>query len=564
MESESESTPRSVARAGTASRRGRVDRVWPPARFPPGRRSRIRCGSRLEHERHQSAGGRDRRDRVLGANGDRRSTRRADTMNRLAIAMISGSTAIASAIGCSSSVTDHDGETRWLRPCNVDSDCDHGLSCLCNTCTHPCGGTDCGRLGTNAACVTLTPSSLSADCELAPGIALCSEACSKDADCSAAGSGLRCIGGACLAGSSESRGSKPTSTATWLTDLITAICTWAVRCGEFPDGPTCRISVGPAISLDDFNTASAALTAVSDGNAAFDATAATACLEALSNVDCSEKSWTLSGVPASCAAAFSGSVPDGAACIDDVECSPGSMCIIDSTTTCQGTCTPASGGPCRTSADCPSGQACATVPGSGAGPGFWGSGTCFPVKPPGVNSGDPCGAPVECAPGLYCGAAGLCAADVGAGTRCGGFDGPRCASGLACAPSDDGTTNTCMPEAKLGDPCTSLFQCGAQYAVSDLICDVAGTHTCVRRPSTGPCVLVRGIDTCDPATSYCDVPFGSTTSGTGTCKAWVSLGAQCSPPINDGFDPCGPFGTCEGSWPSARCVARGMPACTPK
>ena len=237
-----------------------------------------------------------------------------------------------------------------------------------------------------------------------------------------------------------------------------------------------------------------------------------------------------------------------------MECATGSLCLVASTVTCEGTCTPITAGYCRMDADCPADQFCQGVP--WWGPGFWVSGSCAPLIPPGATEGDPCGMPVQCAQGLSClggPAPATCGASAGEGERCGGRVGPGCALGLACVTSDDGTSETCMPEAKLGDPCTSLFQCGAQYRLSDMICDLTGSHTCVPRPSTGPCVLVNGVNACDPVTSFCD---GS--GDVGACKPWLSLDASCVFPTN-GFDPCGPQASCQGS----QCVSTVAPVCTP-
>jgi hypothetical protein len=236
------------------------------------------------------------------------------------------------------------------------------------------------------------------------------------------------------------------------------------------------------------------------------------------------------------------------------------MCIIDSTMTCTGTCTPAGGAGCRMNSDCPADQQC----GGGAweGPGFWLSGGCNPLVPPGATAGDLCGNPVACAPGLFCAggpAPARCAAGPGPGEPCGSQNpGSGCAPGLACTPSDDGKALTCMPEAKLGDPCTSLFQCGAQYRLSNIICDVNGSHTCVHRPSTGPCVLVERTNSCDPVIGFCDG-----TAGAATCRPWFSVGEPCVFPIfpTQGLDPCGPGAGCQGAVGAARCTLE--PECFP-
>jgi hypothetical protein len=470
-------------------------------------------------------------------------------MNGISRVLAVGSLAIATAIGCSSSVTDPDSETHWLRKCDADADCGPGLSCLCNTCTRACQASGCRGLGASAACVTLTPSG-SDSCQMAPGVAFCTTACSNDADCRAAGSNFRCIGGACLAGPVHGA---PTSPSTWVTDVLDAWCARAVRCAAFPDGATCKASRDSVFPVDGFNSASAAITAVSNGTATFDSTAATSCLNVLSHLDCGVEFWAPSSTTAPCDAAFSGSVPDGGACIDDVECAKGSLC--DTTgrpePVCGGTCTPASDQSCRANTDCSSGEYCiAGLFSSGSGFGSWGG--CDTSTPPGANPGDPCGTPTQCAPGLSCSggpAPALCGPAASIGESCGGFVGPSCAPGLACVGSINPNPGTCMPVAKLGDSCTSLLQCGAQYEMSDIICDTTGSHTCVHRPATGSCVLMSGVNTCDPTVSYCD-----DSTGVGTCKPWLSSGAPCVFPTN-GFDPCGPGNSCQGSGDSARCTS---------
>jgi hypothetical protein len=368
----------------------------------------------------------------------------------------------------------------------------------------------------------------------------------SDCICDAIGTG-----GTTVTGGTINVGADTVTVSTWVTDLVAAYCTWAIRCGEFPDAAACKAYMGPQFAAVNFNQASAAVTAVSDGKAQFDPTQAASCLTALSNLDCDVDFLSLSSIPEPCAVAFSGSVSDGGACIDDVECANGSMCVIDWTTTCDGTCMPTSEWACRTNDDCPSQQYCAAV--VMQGPGLWGSGVCEAIVPPGATAGDPCGMPVQCAPGLSCvgGAApARCAAAAGTGATCGGFSG-SCAPGLACVTSDDGTTATCMPPAKLGDACTSLFQCGAQYKLSDIICDETVTHTCVHRPSTGPCSVVNRMNTCDPVTSYCDATAG-------TCRPWLSQGAACVFP-SSGIDPCGIWNSCSGP-----VCAPLLGACTPK
>jgi hypothetical protein len=329
--------------------------------------------------------------------------------------------------------------------------------------------------------------------------------------------------------------------SSWVTDLTAAYCSWATRCGKFRDSATCSALMSPQFGVVNFNQAPAAITSVSNETARFNPAQASSCLMALSNLDCDIDLLDPSATPESCSIVFSGSVSSGGACINDVECAQGAMCIVTSTMACAGVCTPVSSGNCRTDDDCLGQRYCASVLMQGSG--LDGSGVCEDVVPPGTSAGDPCGNPVQCASGLSCAggpAPARCVLAAKAGERCGGFGGPSCNAGLACVPSDDGATSTCMVPASLGEPCTSLFQCGAQFELSDIICDERDTQTCVYRPRTGSCVVSNGLNTCDPVTGYCD---GSTNGG--TCNPWLEQGAECPDLTVNGIGPCGLWNTCQ-------------------
>jgi hypothetical protein len=361
-------------------------------------------------------------------------------------------------------------------------------------------------------------------------------------------------------GGKAANGSAGMTAATWVADLTAAYCAWAIKCGRFSGESACTAYMGPQFAVVNVNTPAAAVVAVSKGTALFDPSQARSCLTALTDSDCDK--YLLAGppilVPQACAAAFSGSTAAGGACIDDVECSSGSICVDASTQTCEGTCTPVPAGGCRTNDDCPANEYCSGV--SLKGSGLWGAGNCEMIVPPGAVAGDVCGWPVQCGPGLICmgpmaplhcvDAAAL--TTLGPGATCGGFGSHTCGAGLACVPSDDGQTSSCMPPAKLGDPCTTLFQCGAQYELNDIVCDEARTHTCVHRTSTGPCKNVNRQGSCDPVTSYCD-------SSTETCRPRLPLGAACTVP-STASDPCAVGTQCAGGVCSLLLVG----ACTPR
>jgi hypothetical protein len=378
--------------------------------------------------------------------------------------------------------------------------------------------------------------------------------CASDSDCSSGevcGQKRYCVDRA----APEDGGEASVTPSTWVTGLIAAYCAQAVRCGQFPDSAVCDAFMGPQIAVDNFNSPTAAITAVVGRKAQFDSAKAASCLAAFSEMDCDLASSNLASVPVACTSVFSGSVSDGGTCIDDVECATGSMCVIASTTTCEGTCTPANGGPCRTNGDCLPRQYCAGVPWQG--PGVWGSGVCADAVPPGNTEGAPCGTPVPCAQGLSCfggpapARCGVAVGEEGAPCRLLGAPGPTCASDLVCVISHDGMTGSCMPPAKRGETCTSLLQCDAEYSFARTICDENGSHTCVPRPSKGACTVVNGVNTCDPVISYCDA---------GTCKPWLPEGSPCTFPTSNGLDPCGRWSSCQGGV----CTSTLAPACTPK
>jgi hypothetical protein len=131
-------------------------------------------------------------------------------MNAFGATVTVGLAVLAAAIGCSSSDSagspdvNPDSETNWLRVCDMDADCGRGLSCICNTCTRTCNSDACTAVSLKAECVTPAPTALSAACPGAPRAPLCTRSCSRDADCTALGAALRCVGGACLASDASS------------------------------------------------------------------------------------------------------------------------------------------------------------------------------------------------------------------------------------------------------------------------------------------------------------------------------------------------------------------------
>lgn len=107
------------------------------------------------------------------------------------------------AAGCGHTVErSGNSNTNWLRSCDTDDECG-GLECLCGVCTRSCDAQTCRAIDSLAACVTPGPSAFAACGRDFVDTALCTIACTRDADCATVSASLLCIGGACLAGSTR-------------------------------------------------------------------------------------------------------------------------------------------------------------------------------------------------------------------------------------------------------------------------------------------------------------------------------------------------------------------------
>ena len=97
--------------------------------------------------------------------------------------------------GCGATDTDNggtDSNTHWLEPCESDSQCDEGLSCVCGVCTEPCDDDDaCSGLA-GASCA------LANTCAGPRDETSCVVECRNDGDCSDLGSSFLCDGGQCV------------------------------------------------------------------------------------------------------------------------------------------------------------------------------------------------------------------------------------------------------------------------------------------------------------------------------------------------------------------------------
>jgi glucuronoarabinoxylan endo-1,4-beta-xylanase len=88
-----------------------------------------------------------------------------------------------------------DSQTNWLRECQIDSQCDSSLSCVCGVCTKACNETSACSTLKGTACVKSSDAAAVAQCDGAPPSApgLCMPRC-DDAGCP---SDQMCVAGVC-------------------------------------------------------------------------------------------------------------------------------------------------------------------------------------------------------------------------------------------------------------------------------------------------------------------------------------------------------------------------------
>jgi hypothetical protein len=304
-----------------------------------------------------------------------------------------------------------------------------------------------------------------------------------------------------------------------------AQCKVLVQCGEISDLDTCRKAHLPG----DPNTLSVSeLAAVTMKLAAYDAKQAASCVDALSQRGCDSTSESARALPAPCLAVFAGTVHDGGACAQDVECisltcsAPTTCDAACCVGTCAGDAAPgfaAVGEPCGGASQCDAATAyCDQV-----------ALICAPFKPAGAL----CEASTECAYGLDCSPAGACAALPKLGDACTG----ACRdNGTTC----NATSQTCVRVGLEGAACNTSADCSPLYQCSSNKQCTAGVALGQACTLTTPCAG-RG--------TVCDVPDGETQ---GTCVTAKAAGATCTLDADCQSDFCDPHTlTCQ---PQTVCV----------
>lgn len=234
---------------------------------------------------------------------------------------------------------------------------------------------------------------------------------------------------------------------------------------------------------------------VAAGRVVYRADLAKACADAWAGATCD----TLEVAARACLEAeiLAGTVPNGSACRDDVECANG-HCRMEAS--CPGVCTAyvAADGICNIAgAECAPHLYCDS------------RGRCVAMPTPSGQQGQAC-VVGGCAPGLYCDAAtSTCAPRKKSGSCADARD--ACAFGYPCTES-----GTCVAYAGRGERCGPEAWCGAGWACID--------GTCGPAPAIGsPCAPSQRAGTnCTPG-AYCD------TSGTSfICRARKPGGAPCA------------------------------------
>lgn len=202
--------------------------------------------------------------------------------------------------------------------------------------------------------------------------------------------------------------------------------------------------------------------AVAQSQASINVEAFTRCLIETSSAHCNTASTN-----AFCATRFTGTIPDGGACLADVDCaSPGAACKSD----------------CR--------DACC-------------AGTCEPK----LREGESCPEIDSCEPGLRC-----------------PFNTDRCVSGDIDSPCTndaqcdsnawcDRQKGLCRPDFPLGSDCTNPLQCGGQASCIGVSVSTTNPGKCLRISEPG--------DKCD---YFC---YGNLACAGGICRELPGLGEGC-------------------------------------
>ena len=291
-----------------------------------------------------------------------------------------------------------------------------------------------------------------------------------------------------------------------------AYCRYLHKCNEVESVDACmHANIGLSIRI------SASEQAIVDmGKAKYNGVKAKQCVDALANRSCDLTSQSARVQPQACRDLAGGTVHDGGACADDLECISLS-CNVPTCqmACCQGTCTGDTkpgdaklGESCMTNV-CVAGTHCDAQ-----------TTTCVALKPAGMA----CTSSTECDYELACtgtGAARTCGAlpkqDEACTLQCRDV-------GNTCSP----TSQTCVKVGFAGAECMTSAQCGVAYR-----CDA--TKHCA--PGIALNAACTAVDRCEDDTAFCDIPNGMTM---GTCVLPKPDGQPCTRDSNCQSRTCDP------------------------
>ncbi len=283
---------------------------------------------------------------------------------------------------------------------------------------------------------------------------------------------------------------------------LDARCSYLVRCGEFPDPPTCVAYFRSSVDAE----LAAALDA---GKVVYDREQAQHCVDeqAAASCDLTRREARVAGA---CTKVFTGKVKDGDECAFDAECASHD-CDVPSCT--RDTCCP---------------------------------GTCKPTQRPSEIDGA-CEVNAHCVADTYCGKDHLCHALAAMGNPC--DDDSQCDYGLGCIGATDLQSGTCRTMPLIGESCPyrRCAELGAR-------CDA--TSTCVPVGLAGTACPMSDecspFAHCDPAHQCADAPaLGSACSSACAGDAWCNFGGQsvgvCAAPSANN-EPCSADNECASSF----------------
>jgi hypothetical protein len=243
--------------------------------------------------------------------------------------------------------------------------------------------------------------------------------------------------------------------------------------------------------------------AIAAGRAVYHPTQGAECQAALGSLTCS--TLALGEAPPSCEAALTGTVANGGACYDDVDCQAGTC--TSTAQTCPGACQAFAqlGQSCATlscapSLTCDAGTCKTPSTAGGACPcrgDLWcdtsggGAGVCKATQTSGT-----CSASAQCALGYTCaGTPNTCQSMVGLNGNC-------TASADLCGPGYKCVSNVCVSYPKVGEACSEFELCIGGY------CDSIVTQKCVAYKAAGAtCLLPTECASLSCTAGHCDAAF---------------------------------------------------------